>query len=193
MKQYAIDKTSFRESHFLYSNFLVSDTNVVLFKTRIHVFRNYYSSLLLVKKDTFGHYKIGLVSELGMKMMELNQAGRKFEIGYCFPALNKERVKQVIIDDFSSMFLLSYSDANNIQLLGPSNTIVFTPSQIVYPRDYCWVDTNARPEKLLNLKSPRKRNFEVRYSYDEKRNLSKIALRHYGLKRIKISLERLEN
>jgi hypothetical protein len=185
-KQSAID-TIISEKNF---PALYSGDSAQLYKCQIYVFGKYYSGLLMNKKTGENQGRIVFVTELGMRMFEMEVNQNEFLPIYFFEPLNKEKYKKILSEDLSAIFMLPIKSGKVKYKFLKTKKVSLTKKQNNNFK-YRLILNNGNPELSHLLKGIRKKLI-IRYDNKENGKLFTYAkLKHKGFLRIRIILNKI--
>jgi hypothetical protein len=170
---------------------LVSFNNTMLYKTQIFLFNKYYTGMLLHKQTDSTTSHLVFVTELGMKMFDMELKKDSLKMVYCFAPMNKPKITALLENDMSSILLY--------QLLNKMGKIYVSKKEggdlFVIKKDgkkyfyYTQPNSNRIAKSLVKGKLFTKQKTVYKFGTD---NLPEsVSLKHKGLLRLKIILNRI--
>src|ERR1700743_1491504 len=84
---------------------LVSANNSILYKTQIFLFNKYYTGLLLHKQIDSLTSHLVFVTEVGMKMFDIEIQKDSLKMAYCFGPMNKPKITNLLENDMGAILL----------------------------------------------------------------------------------------
>jgi hypothetical protein len=86
---------------------VVKPNAVLKYKASIDILKNHLTGLLIVKQTDSTTKHLVFVTELGMKMFDIQQKGKEMSMVYVFEPLNKPLLIESLLRNFSNMFFLN--------------------------------------------------------------------------------------
>jgi len=78
------------------------DTNRMLFRTHVDIYRNHLGGLMLFKPVNEKGYRVLFMTELGIKIFDMEfLSNSEFKLHYCLDALNRKSVLETLKNDIS--------------------------------------------------------------------------------------------
>jgi hypothetical protein len=81
------------------------DTGTFLFTTRIELMKNHYSGITVIRSDSAGNYRVALITEIGLKLLDMSLApdGGAPQVNYVMDALNRKMLINTLSSDLNLM------------------------------------------------------------------------------------------
>lgn len=170
---------------------LVSSEISMLYKTQIFLFNKYYTGMLLHKQTDSTTSHLVFVTELGMKMFDIEIKKDSLKMVYCFAPMNTQKITNLLENDMGLILLY--------QLLNKSGKIYLNKKErknLYVTREnnkkyfyYTQANSNRIAKSLVKGKLFTKQKTVYKYGSD---NLPEsVSLKHKGLLRLKIKLNRI--
>ena len=160
------------------------------FKASIDVLNKHFTGIVIVKKtDSITTHMI-FVTELGMKMFDLEQKDTSLNMVYVFEPMNKPKLINVLKTNFKNMFLLGVYDKDRTTGFLKNKQKTYEILDGKEKRYLLAADTN----KLITQAtfSKKKKTSKITYVYSgEKTAYTQIKCVQYGLVKIKIELNKI--
>ena len=170
---------------------MVSSENPMLYKTQIFLFNKYFTGLLLHKQTDSVTSHLVFVTEVGMKMFDIEIKKDSLKMAYCFGSMNKPKITNLLESDMGSILLypLLNKTAKIYVNTKQENTLYVTKEK---GRKYFYYTQPNSPriaKTLVRGKIFTKQKTVYKYGAD---NLPEsVSLKHKGLLRLKIKLNRI--
>lgn len=161
------------------------------FKGSIDVLKNHLTGLIIVKKTDSLTTHIIFVTEIGMKMFDFEWKNSEMNAVYVFEPLNKESLINSLKEGFKQMLLLDV--LNKHAALSNSKKIKSYYNLEGEKHRYIIADTinGITSQQIFNKN---KKNRFISYTFDsEKKGYALIKSTQFGLVKIKIELNRIED
>jgi hypothetical protein len=88
-------------------------TNEAVFRGTMEVYKHYYSGIFAMKKEAVEKFRVVLMSEVGMTLVDFSFDANVFEVIYCIETLNKKRLLKLLYHDF--LLLLNTSNSEELK------------------------------------------------------------------------------
>jgi hypothetical protein len=170
---------------------LVSSEVSMLYKTQIFLFNKYYTGMLLHKQTDSATSHLVFVTELGMKMFDIEVKKDSLKMVYCFAPMNTPKITTLLENDMGLILLY--------QLLNKTGKIYENKKEekkLYVTNDsgkkyfyYTQGNSNRIGKSLVKGKLFTKQKTVYKFGPD---NLPEsVSLKHKGLLRLKIKLNRI--
>lgn len=160
------------------------------FKASIDVLKNHLTGIIIVKKTDSLSTHIVFVTEIGMKMFDFEWKNNEMNAVYVFEPLNKESLIKSLKIGFKQMLLLDVFN-RHAGLLTNKNIKSYYDIEGEKHR-YIIADTTNGVSTQQIFNKNKKSRF-INYTFDpEKKVYSHIKSTQFGLVKIKIELNRIE-
>ena len=171
---------------------LISADNAMLYKAQIFLFSNYYTGLLVHKQTDSLTSHLVFVTEVGMKMFDIEIKKDSIKMAYCFGPMNQPRITKLLEADMGNILLYPLlnkiaSVYENKKQAGKLYLSKQNKSRYIY---YTQPNTTHIAKALVNGNLFTKQKTTYIYGAD---NLPEsVSLKHKGLLRLKIKLSRIK-
>lgn len=83
------------------------DTGTFLFTTRIDLMKNHYSGITVIRSDSVGNYRVALITEIGLKLLDMSLAadGGTPQVHYVMDALNRKMLIRTLSSDLNLVLM----------------------------------------------------------------------------------------
>ena len=170
---------------------LVSADNTMLYKTQIFLFNKYYTGMLLHKQTDSTTSHLVFVTELGMKMFDIELKKDSLKMVYCFEPMNKPKITTLLEQDMGLILLYQLLDKSgkiyvNKKKGGSLYVTKENSKKYIY---YSQVNSKRIAKSLVKGELFTKQKTVYKFGTD---NLPEsVSLKHKGLLRLKIKLNRI--
>jgi hypothetical protein len=170
---------------------LVSDSVSMLYKMQIFLFNKYYTGLLLHKQTDSVTSHLVFVTELGMKMFDIEVKKDSLKMVYCFGPMNKPKITNLLENDMGSILLHQLiNKTGKIYVNKKQENTLYTAKEggkkYIY---YTQANSNRIAKSLVKGKLFTTQKTVYKFGAD---NLPEsVSLKHKGLLRLKIKLNRI--
>lgn len=93
----------------------VEGTHEVVFRGTTDVYKHYFSGIFAVKKEKTKKFRVVLMSEVGMTLLDLSFDPKGFYLNYCIEPLNRKRLLKLLYHDF--LLLVNMPKPEELELL----------------------------------------------------------------------------
>jgi hypothetical protein len=167
------------------------NTNHVLFRTNIDIYRNHFGGLMIIKPFPENSYRVLFITEMGIKIfdMEFFRNG-DFKLYYCLDALNKKSIIKTLKNDIG-LILSSILEKDKIKIMKDRQT----GRTIIRSRDktgvkYCFLeDKTNRIDEIMQTKRLLKK-VNLHFYSANGIEVDSINISHYSIK-LNIHLSKL--
>jgi|SRR6185437_5138701 len=170
---------------------LVSVSNTMLYKTQIFLFNKYYTGMLLHKQTDSATSHLVFVTELGMKMFDIELRKDSLKMVYCFEPMNKPKITTLLEQDMGLILLYQLLNKQGkiyVNKKEGENLYVTKENGKKYIY-YTQVNSSRITKSLVKGKLFTKQKTVYKFGAD---NLPEsVSLKHKGLLRLKIKLNRI--
>jgi hypothetical protein len=158
---------------------VVKNKSAAKFQTTIDVLKNHLSGILVVKQTDSLTTRVVFITELGMKMFDLEMKSEEMSVVYVFEPLNKPQVISALKQNFKNMLLLDiYGKSGGLFLNKNDRILRLTKEQ----EKRCFVVSDTNRLNLQETFCKRKRTSKISYTYNnEQKTYSQIKCKQYGL------------
>ena len=165
------------------------DTNAHVFNTKINIFKNYFTGLMVIKLMTGGSYRAIFITEMGLKIFDMeffnadNKSGERYKMHYCFDALNRGVLTRALGNDIGLM-LMSYIPAERVKVLSDQDNShkIFKLKDRCRHDYYFYEDKTKRLSQIMQSSSLLKK-VKIDFYNNTKTNIpDSISISHYNIK-----------
>ncbi|MES2565736.1 MAG: hypothetical protein V4565_02650 [Bacteroidota bacterium] len=157
------------------------------YKASIDVLNKHFSGLVIVKKTDSITTHVVFITELGMKMFDLEKKDSLFNMVYVFEPLNKPDLIKVLKSNFKNMLLMDVYGKTINEGITKKKEKVYELYNQKEKRYFVVKDSNQLMQQAVFFK--RKKSSRIDYGYDSAtKTYSKINSLQYGLIKIRIEL-----
>lgn len=166
---------------------IISREKSLLYKAKIKVYNKRYSGLILLKQVDPETAHLTFVTEIGMKVFDFEIRDTSFKLTYIFEPLNKPRIIQLLSNDMKLILLQDLLD-KEAKLYEKQNKNIYKTGE--KSRTFYLTDNKPRVDKSI-VKGVLFTKEKVTYLYNDSLEANQINLKHKGLVRVKIELNRV--
>jgi hypothetical protein len=167
---------------------IVNKNNSLLYKARIKLFNKRYSGLILLKQTDATTQHLTFVTEIGMKMFDFEIRDNTFKLIYVFEPLNKPKIIKLLESDMK-LVLLQHLLNKEAKLYEKKNHKIYKIKDgYTY---YYKLNPGTNTVKNSIVKGALFKKEKVDYLYNGSLDAQNIKLKHKGLVRLKIELNKL--
>ncbi|MBL7931248.1 MAG: hypothetical protein JNL60_05085 [Bacteroidia bacterium] len=166
---------------------IISKDKSLLYKAKIKVYNKRYSGLVLLKQVDPQTAHLTFVTEIGMKIFDFEIKDTAFNLVYIFEPLNKPRIIRLLTNDMKVILMRDLVN-KQAELYEKSGKKIFR-TKAANKTFYF----SSKP-KLINkslVKGKLLTKEKVTYLYNDSLEASQIKLKHRGLVRVKIDLNKV--
>ncbi len=170
---------------------MVSSEIAMLYKTQIFLFNKYYTGLLLHKQTDSATSHLAFVTEVGMKMFDIEIKKDSLKTAYCFEPMNTPKITNLLESDMGTILLypLLNKTAKIYVNRKQGNMLYVTHKKGKKYFYYTQANSPRIAKTLVRGKIFTKQKTVYKYGAD---NLPEsVSLKHKGLLRLKIKLNRI--
>jgi len=170
---------------------LVSSELSMLYKTQIFLFNKYYTGMLLHKQTDSTTSHLVFVTELGMKMFDIEVKKDSLKMVYCFAPMNTPKITTLLENDMGLILLYQLLNKQSKVYLNKKEKkkLYITKENNRKYFYYTQGNSNRIEKSLVKGKLFTKQKTVYKYGLD---NLPEsVSLKHKGLLRLKIKLNRI--
>jgi hypothetical protein len=170
---------------------LVSSELSMLYKTQIFLFNKYYTGMLLHKQTDSTTSHLVFVTELGMKMFDIEVKKDSLKMVYCFAPMNTPKITTLLENDMGLILLYQLLNKQSKVYLNKKEKkkLYITKENNRKYFYYTQGNSNRIAKSLVKGKLFTKQKTVYKYGLD---NLPEsVSLKHKGLLRLKIKLNRI--
>jgi hypothetical protein len=170
---------------------LISSDNAMLYKMQIFLFNKYYSGLLLHKQTDAATSHVVFVTELGMKMFDMQVKSDSLKMVYCFGPMNQPKITTLLENDMGSILLnqLLNRTGKVYSSTKGQNKLYVTKQGKARNIYYTQENSNKIIKSIARGKLFTKQKTVYKYGSDN--ILESVSLKHKGLLRLRIKLNRI--
>lgn len=160
---------------------VVPASGTVKYKASIDVLKNHLTGILIVKKTDSLSTRMVFVTELGMKMFDLEAKNNSVNAVYVFDPLNKPLFIDALKRNFNNLLLLN-AYRQETATCSKGNRQIFCIKDMKNTRYYTLEDGKTNAAMLQETFHKRKRDSKIEYTYDHATGrYSSIKAKQYGL------------
>jgi hypothetical protein len=160
------------------------------FHTTIDFYNKHYTGILICKKGTDLLYHFVFITEIGMKVFDYAAAPDSLHIVYVFPGLAAQpKALNLLKHDLGYMFMIGINPAS--KTCTKDSTTLCSRQDEKYCNYYLLDSKTLEPRKAIRYKGFKKKT-KISYTGFKEGKPQQIALKHKGILRLKIVLDRLE-
>ncbi|MBS1646981.1 MAG: hypothetical protein JST67_06540 [Bacteroidetes bacterium] len=168
---------------------LLNRDSVSLYKMQVYLFRRYYTGILMDKKINNTN-RLVFVTELGMKIFDIKLVADSAEVVYCFSPLNKPKITNILKTDLQFLWLKSSS-------VNPDKMYENKNKEQIYivekNKKKYWYYISENKINKTRAKEGAFTNKKGHYSYTLNNEIEHAVLKHKGLLRLKIELQKIHH
>lgn len=169
---------------------VLNDNKASKFKASIDVLKNHLTGIIIVKKTDSLTTHIIFVTEIGMKMFDFEWKNNNMNAVYVFEPLNKEALINSLKTGFKQMLLL---DVFKKHAALSSNKNFKSYYEIEDEKHRYLIADSITGISSQQIFNKNKKNRFISYTFDpEKKAYSQIKSTQFGVVKIKIELNRIE-
>ncbi len=75
-------------------------TSEAVFRVSIDLYSHYYSGIFVIKKESGEKYRLVLMSEVGMTLLDMDFSSENYHVNYCIKPLQKKSLLKLLVKDF---------------------------------------------------------------------------------------------
>ena len=160
------------------------------FKATIDVVNKHFTGIVIVKKTDSVTTHVVFITELGMKMFDLEKKDTSFNAVFIFEPLNKPNLVLALKTNFKNMLLLDVYGKSVKQGETKKKELVYEMTAHKEKHYFVMTDINKLLTQAVFLK--KKKFLNISYIYDQElKEYSQIKCVQYGLVKIKIELNKI--
>ena len=164
---------------------IIPDTAAVKYKASIDFLNKHFTGIVVLKQTDRTTKHCVFVTELGMRMFDLEMRGDSIYPVFVFDPLNKPKLVEALARNFKSILLIEWFN-NSAQIVVKSDKEALLLWQY-RRRQYLFMDENKYAKELQVFK---KRKIESKTNYTN--NYNNVKLKQYGLVKLYIELEKIK-
>lgn len=159
----------------------------IKYKATIDVLNKHFSGLVIVKRIDSITTHVVFITELGMKMFDLEKKDTSFQMVYVFEPMNKPNLISVLKTNFKNMLLMDVYGKTSNRGQTKQNEQLYELTNQKEKRFFVIKNTNQLMRQAVFFK--RKRSSLIDYVYNpETKAYDKIQSIQYGIVKIRIEL-----
>jgi len=161
-----------------YKKILSETGKSYVYRTRIHLYDNNFSGLIVIKRQEKGH-RIVFLNEIGMKFFDIELLPDSYKIHHIFKPMNKKMLIKLLVSDFNFILLNDIKSENKILQEKKSEEFALKPKIV---KDIYYFDKNSLlPTKAFKYSVFRKNTF-LNYKNYKDVIPQKITIKHKNIK-----------
>lgn len=170
---------------------LISADNAMLYKAQIFLFNKYYTGLLLHKQTDSLTSHLVFVTEVGMKMFDVEIKKDSLRMAYCFGPMNQPKITKLLEADMGNILLYPLLNKTaKIYVSKKDNSKLYLARQNKRRYVYYTLPGTNRVAKA-RVKGSLFAKQKTVYTYGADNLPESVSLKHKGLLRLKIKLSRI--
>jgi hypothetical protein len=165
-------------------SWFASDTGHFLFNTRIGLMKNHYSGLTIIKPDSTGSYRMAMITEVGLKLidMELVPGNNKPHVYYVMDALNRKMLIRTLSSDLNLMLINHGAEVRSTMKTDrKKDTRVVRFNGACRKYDYYLYPELVKPQTAYSISGIRRKVKVDFYSHNGS-EIDSVKMAHSGLK-----------
>lgn len=173
---------------------VIKPNKVLKYNASIDVLKNHLTGLLIIKQTDSLTKHVVFVTELGMKMFDLEVKSMEINAAYVFEPLNKPALIDAIKRNFNNMLLLDIY-GKNASFCGSRKGVVYGITSGKTKRFFSSVSkqTNNNAIELQETFHKNKKESKIDYLYNpQSQQYSQIKCKQYGLIKFYFELNELK-
>lgn len=167
---------------------LVNKQTALLYKARISLYNRHYSGLILVKQTDSLTAHITFITEIGMTIFDFEIRKNEFKPAYVFGPLNKPKTMRLLENDLK-LILGQQLWESDVEVYSRKEKYIY--KVVSHQRYYYSADISPRRIDKTQVKGKFFTREKVKYQYNDSLDAVSIRLKHTGLIRLKITLNRI--
>jgi hypothetical protein len=167
---------------------LVDKANSSLYKATINVYNKRYSGLIVLKQTDATTSHLTFITEIGMKMFDFEIKKDTFRLVYVFEPLNKPKILNLLENDMKLVLFYHLLNKKAETYKRGKDVILKTRDSNYY---YYKLNTGKNTIKKTVVKGKLFKKCKVDYFYGDSLDVQQIRLKHTGLIRVKIDLNKI--
>ena len=170
---------------------LVSSEVSMLYKTQIFLFNKYYTGMLLHKQTDSITSHLVFVTELGMKMFDIELKNDSLKMVYCFTPMNTPKITTLLENDMGLILLYQLlNKTGKIYVNKKEEKKLYVTNENGKKYFYYTQENSNRIGKSL-VKGELFTKQKTVYKFGSDNLPESVSLKHKGLLRLKIKLNRI--
>jgi len=172
---------------------VIHSTNVLKYTASIDVLKNHLTGLIIIKQTDSITKHIVFVTELGMKMFDLEIKNNDISVVYVFEPLNKPQLVEAIKRNFSNMLLLNIY-GNRASMCEARDGIIYGLTNKKTKKFYSGVSKQSNSNLIERQETFYKGKQESRINYiynSSNQTYSQITCKQYGLVKFYFELNQI--
>lgn len=176
----------------------IQDTLSHLYKAKFHIYKKYFSGLMVFRNMPSGNSRVVFMSEMGLKFFDFefskpnNENKTGFTIHYCMEAINKKMLINILRNDFGLIIMnnLKSSELVEMKEKGTLNKVL----KLKIDKRHNFYIFDKETARMTNIKQTSCLFKKVKIDlFQQTDNIpDSIKISHYNLK-LKIDLNLIKN
>jgi len=163
---------------FSYIKILSDKSSSYIYKTKIDLYENYFSGLIIIKPKAESH-RIVFINEIGMKFFDIELSADSYKLHQIFEPMNKKMFINLLVSDFKSILMYNLNSESKYFRDNESDSDVIKP--IRRKELYFFNKDTHLPHKAFRYSTVRKNTFFTFREYEG--NIpEKISIKHKNIK-----------
>lgn len=162
----------------------------VKYKTTIDVLKNHLSGIVIAKQTDSITSRIVFVTELGMKMFDLEIINDSVNAIFVFEPLNKPAIVNVLKESFKNMLLLNLKNKNVFKCNANNNETILAYK--LNKQSNFLTSKNSTNYFIYKQENFSKKKLQLKTVYDVSQNsYQKITAKHFGIVKFYFELTKI--
>jgi len=161
-----------------YKKILSETGKSYVYRTRIHLYDNNFSGLIIIKRQEKGH-RIVFLNEIGMKFFDIELLPYSYKIHHIFKPMNKKMLIKLLVSDFNFILMNDIKNENKFLKEKKSEKVALKPKKV---KNIYYFDNNSLlPKEAFKYSVFRKTTFLNYKNYNDVIP-QKISIKHKNIK-----------
>lgn len=162
----------------------------VKYNTTIDVLKNHLSGIVIAKQTDSITSRVVFVTELGMKMFDMEIINDSVNAIFVFEPLNKPAIVNVLKESFKNMFLLNIKNKHVFKCNTNNNETVLTYK--IHKQSNFLTSKNGTNYYIYKQENFSKKKLQLKTVYDVSQNAyQKITAKYFGLVKFYFELTKI--
>lgn len=155
-----------------------------VFRGGINLYKHYFSGIFALKKESEEKYRMVLMSEVGMTLLDLSFTTHDFQLNYCIEPLRKQALLKLLVHDF--LLLAAAPTSENLKQIKKKGEPEFYKNKVC--RDFYYF----REGKMVEITSKTFLNrTRIQFSEMNTGSANLIQIQHRPVK-LRMELKRIK-
>ena len=161
-----------------YKKILSETGKSYVYRTRIHLYDNDFSGLIVIKSEKTGH-RIVFLNEIGMKFFDIELLPRSYKIHHIFKPMNKKMLIKLLVSDFNFILMNNIKSENKFLKEKKSEKFALKPKKV---KNIYYLDKNTLlPKEAFKYSAFRKTTL-LNYKNYNTEIPQNISIKHKNIK-----------